>query len=1013
MKHTMKRVISLWAALFMLFNVLPISVIADDGDLEEIVPPYTGTLATPFAIVLNFDEPPRPIPQADCFAVIKANYGNALYVVPLSWNGEQNQVVLETGGTWVQSWGGYVNFDPSWEISDITIIKANPGANIQTGPNVPQDGSYTVVNEVHGLVPVVNPTLYTSSNGYKYAVLQMKKHEIGHSAITPREILGSAVEYGIVADKLRQKGHTETNFAVNEFYYLDHSTANIDIDGSGTGAMPFYIGKITDTFKLTSGTITPIDLFITQDDVSKIDVNGSSATVTPYIRTAEQISTVVSGMISAGKTKSQDLAKKTTIAPGSLNNKAKDIDTTGFGPNDTIYIDCSNVNISTGGWTITKLPNQSIVFNVPDKNAVIGEFYVNGLKSTTTANNGDPVANQNVYNTIIKHITFNCYNRVTQKNGAGWILAAGEVQSDAEWHYYVHERYYEAEGVLKGTKSYKVNDRPSNPAGFNFKVERISGAENGIVDGTDIAGTYSSDSNGTINFGNIKFNKAGTWVYEVSETTTSSSWFADYDTSKYRVTFNVVSIGDDENGPFTVERTIRKLERRSLGLIYYYHDAGSVESIVFNNTEDTRYSGQAVLKAKKAGDPKLGERTFQFQMLDANNNVIETSGPIKQNQEVTFTAIPYTQDDVYKTYTYKIKEVIPEGAVPIGNDKYELDGVTYDGHVETVEVSVSYGTGGNLSIKYNGKNNFTTPVFTNSYNATGSAVMSAKKTADSSLGDRTFQFQLINPDGTVRQTSNGVLQGETVTFDAISYTLSDAGKSFDYQIKEVIPQGATPLGNDKYILNGVTYDGHAETITIRVFDGGNGSLLITYNNSTTFTNTYSAEGEKELEATKSINDWGEAESFTFTLAPVNGAPMPTGVDTNGNVVKTVTKDNLVAKFGTIKYTAAGTYKYTITETDDGVAGITYDTEAHEVVVTVVDNHDGTLTATAKYAELHRRQGDRRDHERVQRRRQGRIRSDKDHQQLGQGHRLRVHTEGCRRSEHARQRGRREEDRDAG
>ena len=38
-------------------------------------------------------------------------------------------------------------------------------------------------------------------------------------AITPLQILGDAVNYGIVANRLKQKGHTETNFAVKKFYY--------------------------------------------------------------------------------------------------------------------------------------------------------------------------------------------------------------------------------------------------------------------------------------------------------------------------------------------------------------------------------------------------------------------------------------------------------------------------------------------------------------------------------------------------------------------------------------------------------------------------------------------------------------------------------------------------------------------------------------------------------------------------------------------------------------------------
>ena len=45
-------------------------------------------------------------------------------------------------------------------------------------------------------------------------------------------------------------------------------------------------------------------------------------------------------------------------------------------------------------------------------------------------------------------------------------------------------------------------------------------------------------------------------------------------------------------------------------------------------------------------------------------------------------------------------------------------------------------------------------------------------------------------------------------------------------------------------------------------------------------------------------------------------------------------------FGSIKYETEGTYNYTITERDDHVAGITYDTTAHNVVVTVAKDKDG-------------------------------------------------------------------------
>ena len=75
----------------------------------------------------------------------------------------------------------------------------------------------------------------------------------------------------------------------------------------------------------------------------------------------------------------------------------------------------------------------------------------------------------------------------------------------------------------------------------------------------------------------------------------------------------------------------------------------------------------------------------------------------------------------------------------------------------------------------------------------------------------------------------------------------------------------------------------------------------------------------------------------------DGAPLP-----KAGATAVATKDDATAEFGAIEFTAAGTYKYTITERNDGVAGITYDTTPHNVVVTVVDNHDGTLTATPSY-----------------------------------------------------------------
>ena len=54
-------------------------------------------------------------------------------------------------------------------------------------------------------------------------------------------------------------------------------------------------------------------------------------------------------------------------------------------------------------------------------------------------------------------------------------------------------------------------------------------------------------------------------------------------------------------------------------------------------------------------------------------------------------------------------------------------------------------------------------------------------------------------------------------------------------------------------------------------------------------------------------------------------------------------------FGPITYDKAGTYVYKVTETEGSNGGITYDSHAANVTVTVVDNLHGGFTATASVA----------------------------------------------------------------
>ena len=230
------------------------------------------------------------------------------------------------------------------------------------------------------------------------------------------------------------------------------------------------------------------------------------------------------------------------------------------------------------------------------------------------------------------------------------------------------------------------------------------------------------------------------------------------------------------------------------------------------------------------------------------------------------------------------------------------------------------------------KGETTTAAFTNTYKATGEAKLFAMKTlVGRTLQGGEFEFTLSG-EGIDKQTKTNV-GGGRVDFDPIEYTLDDLGEH-EYTIREV--KGDAP---------GVTYDESVKTVTVRVSDGGDGVLKVTYDGDdefagAQFTNTYKAEGTVELEAAKVLEGKKlAAGEFTFELYE------------GDELVKTATNDaDGKVKFAPIEYTKIGTHAYTIKEVNAGEPGYIYDDSAAEVTVVVTDNGDGTLKAEATYAD---------------------------------------------------------------
>lgn len=225
----------------------------------------------------------------------------------------------------------------------------------------------------------------------------------------------------------------------------------------------------------------------------------------------------------------------------------------------------------------------------------------------------------------------------------------------------------------------------------------------------------------------------------------------------------------------------------------------------------------------------------------------------------------------------------------------------------------------------------------------GFTIEGADEASDALLADSDRSF-----------TNGAAASGEKnvmTKLDGLRFTKEDAGKTYTFTVKETVPEGV-----DK--LPGVAYDDDEHEVEISVADAGDGTLAVTTavdgqeGNEVAFVNAYAAaplETEVDFGITKRLEGrgWTDNDAFTFEIAAIDGAPLPTSTTTS------VTKRDLRAdgaaavRFGKIRFTAAGTYEYEVSEQKAGTVenGLTYSTNVARIRVTVVDDGRGSLVAT--------------------------------------------------------------------
>ena len=274
-------------------------------------------------------------------------------------------------------------------------------------------------------------------------------------------------------------------------------------------------------------------------------------------------------------------------------------------------------------------------------------------------------------------------------------------------------------------------------------------------------------------------------------------------------------------------------------------------------------------------------------------------------------------------------------------------------------------------------------VFTNTYTAEASDKLTpqvTKKISGTERTDKKFSFTLAATSKTKDKIDAGDLEDDGLKGDTPSESKTTKGeitgkdgqplnfsdmtfnKAGDYTFTLTEAYGEDDDPNTTGVQNaGWTMDDSTYTVTVKVEDK-NAKLTVTgvavekdgddksetlevkkgKVNLATFTNSYAAKGSVTLAAKKHFTGGALAgNDFSFALYKgdkAEGTPLEIVTnDENGNIT-----------FQPINYTEAGDYDYTIKEVKGADPTVVYDGQEVKVKVSVTDNKNGTLGATATY-----------------------------------------------------------------
>lgn len=496
-----------------------------------------------------------------------------------------------------------------------------------------------------------------------------------------------------------------------------------------------------------------------------------------------------------------------------------------------------------------------------------------------------------------------------------------------------------------------------------------------LVEGNKVVATGINDAEGNITMSAVKYTEAGEHTYTLREVNGGTiSKGITYGDAKYTIETTITDKGD--------------------GTLKAEHVLKDATAATFKNTYSvTPLDAELDFDLSKAIDGRdwTDSDKFSFTITAAEGTPLPDPATVTVNKHdakdgiaaIKFGKIRYTAAG---TYTYEIRENAGNAA-----------GMAYDGHVATAEVTVTEDGEGKLTANVTKKENgrFTNTYRTElNYTAAGGLKLS-KSLSGRPMTEGQFTFT-VKPADEASANALGLLPGANnfkspATAEAtvglidilagheVKFTQADAGKTFTYTVAEK---------NDG--KPGYTYDDAVRTVTIAVADDGAGTLTATTTVSGGPEGTHTTvhkSGENKVESalvpfhnsySATTNTPGGTAAQVVATKTLTGRPMADGEFWFGIAYQgeLVGYENLKPNIGghvsfdALHYDtemlanleAAGlayrtdkdgklawTINYTAYEDLFGLPnGVSATTWSFGFKVIVVDNGDGTLTATVDY-----------------------------------------------------------------